>query len=409
MNVRLFAWRGLAVAACLAALPAAHATNGYFPHGFGLKAKGMGGASQALTHDAFAGVNNPAQAAWVGNRFEVGAEIFNPKRSATLATPMGSMTVESDKNVFLIPEMGYNVGLSNRLGVGITVYGNGGMNTEYPAVFPGDTNFFCSSATVCGQGKLGVDLMQLIVAPTVAYKLTDRHSVGVSPLLVYQSFKAYGLQAFGLPNQGRDSSTGMGVRLGYLGQLSDSVSVGASFSPKINMSRFKKYGGLFAENGDFDIPENFSFGVAFKLTPAVQLALDYQRINYSGVRAIGNASMANFANGFGAANGPGFGWQDVKVAKIGVQWQVNPAWTLRAGYNIGSNPVRSEDVYLNILAPGVVRSHLTVGATYAWSAKEELTVAAWHARRHNVEGTMPAPTRIGMSQNGFGVQYSRKF
>lgn len=409
MNVRLFAWRGLAVAACLAALPAAHATNGYFPHGFGLKAKGMGGASQALTHDAFAGVNNPAQAAWVGNRFEVGAEIFNPKRSATLATPMGSMTVESDKNAFLIPEMGYNVGLSNRLGVGITVYGNGGMNTEYPAVFPGDTNFFCSSATVCGQGKLGVDLMQLIVAPTVAYKLTDRHSVGVSPLLVYQSFKAYGLQAFGLPNQGRDSSTGMGVRLGYLGQLSDSVSVGASFSPKINMSRFKKYGGLFAENGDFDIPENFSFGVAFKLTPAVQLALDYQRINYSGVRAIGNASMANFANGFGAANGPGFGWQDVKVAKIGVQWQVNAAWTLRAGYNIGSNPVRSEDVYLNILAPGVVRSHLTVGATYAWSAKEELTVAAWHARRHNVEGTMPAPTRIGMSQNGFGVQYSRKF
>lgn len=71
--------------------------------------------------------------------------------------------------------------------------------------------------------------------------------------------------------------------------------------------------------------------------------------------------------------------------------------------------MRSDDVYLNILAPGVVRSHLTVGATYAWSAKEELTLAAWHARRHNVEGSMPAPTRIGMSQNGFGVQYSRKF
>ena len=202
----------------------------------------------------------------------------------------------------------------------------------------------------------------------------------LAPLLVYQSFKAYGLQAFGLPNQGRDSSTGMGVRLGYLGQLSDSVSVGASFSPKIDMSRFKKYGGLFAGNGDFDIPENFSVGVAVKVTPAVQVALDYQRINYSGVRSIGNGSLANFANGFGAANGPGFGWQDVKVAKVGVQWQVNPAWTLRAGYNIGSNPVRADDVYLNILAPGVVRSHLTVGATYAWSPKEELTVAAWHAR-----------------------------
>lgn len=44
--------------------------------------------------------------------------------------------------------------------------------------------------------NLGVDLMQLIVAPTVAYKFNDRHSVGISPLLVFQQFKAYGLQAF---------------------------------------------------------------------------------------------------------------------------------------------------------------------------------------------------------------------
>ena len=290
-----------------------------------------------------------------------------------------------------------------------TIYGNGGMNTEYPAVFPGNSNFFCSSPTQCGQGKLGVDLMQLIVAPTVAYKFNEQHAVGVSPLLVYQRFKAYGLQAFGLPNQGRDSSTGIGVRLGYLGKFGDNVAVGASYSPRIDMSRFDKYGGLFANNGDFDIPENLALGVAFKLTPAVQLALDYQRINYSGVRSIGNASLANFANGFGAPNGPGFGWQDVKVLKLGVQWQVNPAWTLRAGYNVGSNPVRSSDVYLNILAPGVIKTHLTLGATYAWSNNEEVTLAAWHGRRSEVAGSMPAPTRIGMSQNGLGLQYSRKF
>mgnify|MGYP006164081997 CR=1 FL=1 len=52
--------RGLAAAACMAALPAAHATNGYFPHGFGLKAKGMGGVSTALSQDAYGGANNPA-------------------------------------------------------------------------------------------------------------------------------------------------------------------------------------------------------------------------------------------------------------------------------------------------------------------------------------------------------------
>lgn len=409
MRKQSIALRAAAAAALLALAWPAQATNGYFPHGFGLKAKGMGGASLAMAHDAFAGVNNPAQAAVVGNRWDLGAEVFNPRRSATVSTPMGPMEVESRKDAFLIPEFGYNVALSSKLGVGITVYGNGGMNTEYPAVFPGDTNFFCSSPTMCGSGKLGVDLMQLIVAPTAAYEVAPGHSFGVSPLLVYQVFKAYGLQAFGLPNQGQDSSTGIGLRLGYLGKLGDRVTVGASYSPRINMSRFKKYERLFAKQGDFDIPENYALGVAVQVTPSIQVALDHSRINYSGVPSVGNGSLANFANGFGADNGPGFGWRDVSVTKLGVQWQMNGQWTWRAGYNHGTNPVRAEDVYLNILAPGVVRSHVTLGATYAPAQNTEITFALWHAKRHEVSGSMPAPTKIGMSQNGFGVQYSRRF
>ncbi len=47
----------------LLAAGSAHATNGYFSHGYGIKAKGMGGASVAMTDNAFAGANNPAAAA----------------------------------------------------------------------------------------------------------------------------------------------------------------------------------------------------------------------------------------------------------------------------------------------------------------------------------------------------------
>lgn len=392
-----------------AALLPAHATNGYFPHGFGLKAKGMGGTAVALTHDAFAGVNNPASSAFVGNRWDIGGEIFMPKRSATVSTPSGAVEIESDKSTFLIPEFGYNRALSDKLGVGLTVYGNGGMNTDYPATFPGGSNFMCSSSTNCGTGHLGVNLMQLIVAPTVAYKLNDNHSIGLSPLLVYQQFEAYGLQAFGIANQGKDSSTGIGVRLGYLGRLTDRLTVGASYSPKINMGKLDKYAGLFAGAGDFDIPENYALGVAYQITPGLQVAVDYSRINYSKIPSIGNASLANMANGFGSANGPGFGWKDVEVVKLGAQWQMNSQWTLRAGYNRGTNPVPSADVFLNTLAPGVIKSHVTLGGTYAMSANEELSFAAWHGLRSTVSGTSPAPTTIGMSQNGFGLQYSRKF
>ena len=397
MTFKIHALRAAALLALGAAMLPAHATNGYFPHGFGLKAKGMGGTAVALTHDAFAGVNNPASAAFVGNRYDIGAEIFLPKRSATVPPAMGGVTVESGKSAFLIPEFGYNVALSDKLALGLTVYGNGGMNTSYAPSF-GDMNIFG------GTGKLGVNLMQLIVAPTVAYKLADNHSLGLSPLLVYQQFEAYGLDGpgFGLENQGKDNSTGIGVRLGYMGQFGDAVTVGASYSPKINMSRFKDYANLFAENGDFDIPENYALGVAVKVTPAVQVALDYTRINYSGVASIGNASSDPAA--------PGFGWQDVKTVKLGVQWQMNSQWTLRAGYNHGTNPIQPADAFLNILAPGVIKSHITVGGTYAMSTNEELTFAAWHGKKNTVTGpSMAGPVSISMSQNGVGLQYSRKF
>jgi len=409
---------GMALAV-LGAAQAAHATNGYFPHGFGLKAKGMGGTAAALAQDGFAGVNNPAAAMFAGNRWDVGAEIFTPKRDAQLvgATPL----VESGRDTFLIPEFGYNVKLSEQLAVGLTVYGNGGMNTSY-ATFPNNMNM------LGGTGKLGVDLMQLIVAPTVAYQFTPGHSIGVSPLLVLQRFEAYGLQGFStmssapgnLTNRGKDTSTGIGVRLGYMGRLNDVVTLGASYSPKIGMSRFDKYSGLFAGGGDFDIPENYNLGVALQVTPDVQLAMDWQRINYSKVPSIGNASLPPLMamQPLGASAGSGFGWQNINIVKVGVQWHLNEKWTLRAGYNHGDNPVKSADAMFNILAPGVVRTHITLGGTYSPDKNAEWTFAAWHGRRQNVVGpsvdfgTMavnPTGARIGMSQNGFGLQYSRKF
>jgi len=409
----------IAALAAIVAAPAAHATNGYIPHGFGLKAKGMGGTSIALAHDAFAGVNNPAAAAFAGNRWDLGAEIFRPKRDAQFVgrTPV----VSSGRTAFLIPEFGYNVQLSRDLALGITVYGNGGMNTSY-APFPNNVNL------LGGQGKLGVDLMQLIVAPTVAYQVAEGHALGVSPLLVLQRFEVYGIQGFGmlssdssrLTNRGKDTSTGIGVRIGYFGKLGDRVSVGASYSPKINMSRFDQYRGLFAGEGDFDIPENFGVGVAVQVTPSVTVALDATRINYGGVPSIANGSLSQVMAGqpLGAAAGPGFGWQDVNVVKLGVQWQMNERWTLRAGYNKGDNPIRPQDAMFNILAPGVIREHLTFGGTYAPDRHTEWTFAVWHGKRETVIGPSvdfqsmamnPTGTRIGMHQNGFGVQYSRKF
>jgi len=428
--------RATVVAAVLATGSAAWATDGYFPHGFGIKSKGMGGASVAVTDNAFAGINNPAASVWAGNRAEMGLDIFMPKRSAARSAPgFGGMLegdVKSDGSAFAIPEFAYNKNIDNRMSWGVTVYGNGGMNTELPG-----GNVTCMNPNngqpyqgnlLCGQGKLGVDLMQLVVAPALAYKVDAQHSFGVSPLLVLQQFKATGLDAFAgfsmAPSQmsdtGTDRSTGLGVRLGYLGQMSDALKFGATYSPKIKMSKFDKYSGLFAGQGSFDIPENYALGINLQVTPAVSVAADYSRINYSGVPSIGNP-MSNLmmGNPMGSTNGPGFGWSDVNVLKFGVQWQATSTMVLRAGYNQTTNPVKAENVTFNILAPGVIKQHYTLGGTYALSKDSEFTWAYMYAPKNTVTGSsmyngmMPGASGITetlrMSQQSLGVQYGWKF
>jgi len=56
----------------------AYATNGYIPHGHGIKSKGMGGAGMALSHAALAAAGNPAGMATLGNRVDFGIDWFRP-------------------------------------------------------------------------------------------------------------------------------------------------------------------------------------------------------------------------------------------------------------------------------------------------------------------------------------------
>jgi long-chain fatty acid transport protein len=415
--------RAAAYTAISSGCASALATNGYFPHGYGISAKGMGGASVAMAQDGFAGANNPAAAAFAGRRYEVGAEVFMPERGMQRTFgPQTVATSNSERERFLVPEFGYNLVRPDRLALGLTVYGNGGMNTQYPVErLSCDGGMTVGPANVlCGPGKLGVDLMQLVVAPTVAWQFTPGHAVGVSPLLVYQRFQAQGLEAFGglgfssnpaaLTGRGHDSSSGVGLRLGYQGRLSPGITLGASYSPKVNMGRFKRYAGLFANGGDFDIPANVAVGVALQLSPALTLAVDHQRIDYAGVASVGTPSNAPAQ--LGMVGGPGFGWKAISVWKVGVQWEATPALTLRAGYNRGDNPVASRDVTFNILAPGVMTQHFTLGMGWKLDARQSLNFAYMRAPRPPGAGNPgdgAIRETIFMRQSSVGVQYSRTF
>ncbi|HET9023632.1 MAG TPA: porin [Burkholderiaceae bacterium] len=409
---------------------AALATDGYFAEGYGMRARGMGGASFATALDAFGGANNPASMAFVGNRVDLGIYWFSPDRGAertgAMAPINGSAT--SEETSFWVPEFGVNWMLNPDVALGLTIYGNGGMNTTYAG---GQINCGAGPANLlCGQGQLGVDMSQLIVAPTVAWKFAPDHSVGLSPLFAYQRFEAYGLQAFdnapGFPpftmypgnvtNKGYDSSTGWGFRLGYQGRF-DQFRVAAVYTSKMSMGDLEAYKGLFAEQGGFDIPSHWGLGVAWEPDGRWLVAFDYERINYSDVKSVNNPS--NLRTPLGSDNGPGFGWQDIDVFRVGVQYRIDPTWTVRAGYNHADNPITSRDVTFNILAPGVIENSIGLGFSYAINPASEITVAYTHAFKSELTGSSlfnnvlgpgaGGNEKIWMSQDSLGIAWSMKF
>ena len=401
----------------------AYATNGYFTHASGVNDQALGGAGVALPQDSLDASVNPANMVFLGKRYDFGLAFFNPNRQYTVTgNPSGFPgtfglapgTVKSDSKWFVLPSFGANWVIDENSTFGLSIFGNGGMNTDYP------TNTFG------GSSPTGVDLMQLFIAPTYARKLAPEHAIGITPVLAIQRFQARGLQQFGaagfssdpnnLTNTGYSYSYGYGARIGYQGAIVPTLNLGLSYQTRTWMSKFDEYRGLFAEQGDFDIPSNWTVGLAFKATPELAFVFDVQRINYSEVKSINNPLLPNLQTAqLGNDGGAGFGWKDMTVYKIGVQWKSSKAWTWRAGYSTGNQPIPESEVLFNILAPGVIEQHVTAGFTRAMADNQDLNFAVTRALSHSVTGPNPleAPGQqtieLKMDQWQIAASYAWKF
>jgi long-chain fatty acid transport protein len=375
---------------------AALATDGYFDHGYGVKAKGLGGAGVAFAQDSMAVATNPAGLVDVADSHQVGLTWFAPDRSVTVN---GNTFDGNEDGSFYIPDFSYKTTLSSGAAFGLAIFGNGGMNTGYQtALF--DVNPGVASSNT------SMDMSQLFIAPTWSWRNEGGHAFGVSAILAGQRFKATGLEDFGIANASYDSSFGGGARLGWTWQASQNLKVGATYQSRLWMTKFDKYAGLFAEQGDFDIPSNYAVGFAYKVDSSLTWAFDVERIHYSEVNSVGNPGSS--PGGFGTSNGPGFGWKDVTVIKTGLAYEVSPTLTVRVGYNHTTQPIGSSEIFFNQLAPGVVRHHATLGATWQANASTEVSFFYAHAFNETVSGNIGVPASLRMDQDSFGLSLNWK-
>lgn len=419
------------------------ATNGYFLPGFGIRSMGMGGVGIASGADAISSAANPANLIKVGHRMDVGVTLFNPERASRVWDDPGnganpfqfSGGGDSAETLFPMPEFGFSMPFTSDLAFGIAMVGNGGMNTTFRDNF---FNYKVPNPDVPGQDfSIGVDLMQLLIPVSAAFKVQEKQTLGASVVFAVQRFAAGGLQAFPLfdspvfpitsdpahlTNQGFDWSFGGGVKFGWLGDfLDDKLSIGATWASRTYMTRFERYQGLFAEHGDFDIPENYGVGIAIKPNKNLQVAFDVTRIRYGSIASVANRgpaapigpngipSIPNSALELGNDLGMGFGWSDQTVYKFGVEYSPNDKLQVRVGYNYGKSPISDDQVTFNTLAPAVVERHYSIGFTYRLKKDMELTGNYMYAasRQQSACGqNIVDCASIAMHQNYLGANVS---
>lgn len=397
-----------------------------------VKATGMAAACISHPIDSLAGAYNPAGMGDVGDRFDLEAAwvrdrgharvkgnialnpithrpIIDPTTGQPVLNPFtnGKFNGMRTKDVFPVG-FGLNkiwcFGCDWHLATGIVVYNRNYQKTTYKHALP-----------LLGTTKAGLEYVNETVSPIVAVTWCNSHTIGVSANYQIERIKVNGLQNFAVPvspffplvpggslfpnnvtNRGYGWSTGWGVTIGYLGHITDCLTIGLTYQPKTSMRRIHKYKGFLAEHGKLDIPQKIGAGISYYIMPCLVVAFDVEHIEWDKVKALHNPLLSDgILQPLGSSNGPGFGFVNQWYYRFGVEWEVDECWTLRAGYRFANAPIKRHQTAVNLLTLDVVESFATVGATWNVTECNELSIMGAYGFENTIKGKDSIPNFLG--------------
>jgi long-chain fatty acid transport protein len=439
-KTRTFIRRAALPALCAAAAAPAWATNGMNMEGYGPVSTGMGGASQAIDHGTAAMAQNPATLGLMAagsSRLDVAFGRLGPKVNSSIP---GFASADSSGTAYYMPAFGF----ARRQGAltwGLGLFAQGGMGTEYA----GDS-FLAMGSGQPVRSELGVGRLLL----PVAWQATPDLTIGASLDFVWAGLDmrmaasgaqlgglvtgASGNLAMALPAlggapwtridfsnsndfTGAAKSTGWAGKLGLVYRVVPGLTLGASYQTETSLGDMKTsasgaslsaFGG-FADSGritvvDFQWPAMTSVGVAWQSGPALLVA-DVKRVDWSGV-------MKDFRMRYDSAGMGGSvsfalpqNWKDQTVVSLGGAFAIDPALTLRAGYNRAANPI--PDAFVNPLFPATEKTHYTLGLGWRLSPAGEFNASLTVAPKSTV--TNGQGVVISHKQTNVQMMYSHRF
>jgi long-chain fatty acid transport protein len=315
--------------------------------GFGPVQRSMGGVSVGVTLDAASLLTNPAGMSQLGGMIDFGASFFSPTvkfKETGVNIPAGAMgnvdaiksvkydgvTIESDRGPSPIPAFGLIIPLSDRLHFGIGAYGISGMGVDYR-----DNLYF---------GPTYSSYSEMRFAPGIAYRINDMVSAGFVVNVLYATMEYDVAGGFGqVPHMGA-SSFGIGGTVGVKIRPVEMLSIGLVLGVDIQWIQWSE------TNGKNEPPYEQS-----------QSYTKHWNLN----------------------------WDDQFVYKFGVQYDINPVFTVRAGYNYGKMPLDSGRACENLSFPAISEHHITLGMGFHVTERLTLNVGGMYSPRATLRGSNP--------------------
>ena len=349
----------------------AHATLGIFEHGNGIVSMGMGGVSYSFAAETTALGANPAHALSLGDRYDVGIDVFHASAGSTIRgnSLAPDRREKSDgRALYMIPQGGISKRLNADWALGLTVL-SAGLGPDYDgspyARFGGNPN------------RVSLGLASSGIVTALAYRLTDDVALGASLNTGYQVLEVKGLEFLAtdeasvspdhVTNQGKDGVFTFGATLGFTWRITPWLTAGAAYRSKNYNAEHDEYRGLVARGGKLELPAIYGGGFTMRPLPRLTVALEAQRYNYRDEASFRNG-LDKFEQGerLGGPDGPGFGFDDQNAYKLGVAYDLTPKLTVRGGFTYGTTIVTKDNTLFAALGCVPTKEQYSVGATYVW-------------------------------------------
>ncbi|MGE5698476.1 MAG: OmpP1/FadL family transporter [Deltaproteobacteria bacterium] len=373
--------------------------------GFGTESIGMGGADLAVARDTTAMNTNPAGISQIpGSALDL-YNAFAYPLSVVHRDQFGN-DAEVSNRLIVLGSGGYTRQLGNGpVTMGIGFFAQGGSGN----VFKNLATPFGTRDELSSQFRIGK------VTPTVAYKVNDTLSLGVSLQVVYTDIRQKVFPETSVFDPLDPARTffgteikdmygfGYGVKLGALYKVSDRLTIGAAYTGKmdlplrngkviVNMSSagLGKVTYSDARIEGMSLPQDFGVGVAVRVTKPLLLSAEVTWIDWS--KALKTSTLRasdpdNPAAPPSLALTSKLNWRDQYVFAVGAAYDLTEKAILRAGYNYGKNPIPA-DTLSPLLDP--IGEHTgTFGGGYSFSKRWQVNAAAEYNFRNRVRYNNP--------------------